>query len=32
MARIWRLETGENIMEIEKFYEEECRFAENLPM
>jgi hypothetical protein len=30
MARIWRLETGENVMQIEKEYEYETR--DNLPI
>jgi hypothetical protein len=30
MARIWRLEVGENVMQIEKEYDYETR--DNLPM
>lgn len=30
MARIWRLETGENVLQIEKDYENETR--DNLPI
>jgi hypothetical protein len=30
MSRLWRLDTGENIMEIEKYYEYESR--ESLPL
>ncbi len=32
MARIWRLETGENVMEIEKEYDFEIREKEHLPL
>lgn len=30
MARIWRLETGENVMQIERDYDNETR--DNLPI
>jgi hypothetical protein len=32
MARIWRLDTGEDIFEIEKYYNQESRNIENLPI
>ena len=32
MSRIWRLETGENVMDIEKEYDFECRDKDSLPM
>ena len=32
MARLWRLDIGENVFEIEKYYDHECRERDSLPL
>jgi hypothetical protein len=32
MSRIWRLETGENVFEIEKYFDSESDSLRNLPI
>jgi hypothetical protein len=32
MARLWRLDIGENVLEIEKYYDYECRDRDSLPL
>jgi uncharacterized membrane protein len=32
VARIWRLDTGENVMDIEKFFDYEAKDYDNLPI
>ena len=32
MSRVWRLETGENVYDIERFFESESYGLTNLPM
>ena len=32
MSRLWRLDTGENVQEIEKYFDQESYSISNLPM